>query len=315
MFPEHRTCTGLSPGGGLTFAPQMRRSLVFILLVICGGLAVLAFNLLLSNSESLLLQHIERRWGRKISAREVRLTFVPAIGLSLKEFSMADDPVFSSRAFLTANDVKVNFEFLPLFLYQVRFKEVIIHDAVVNIIRDNAGVYNFSSIGLKTPGKQNVERPVNSQMPAKQSAPGLIPSSLVQVINGTIRYRDQTNGSDVMVNRLDLRIVDLDHENSFRVELAMAVFAAEQNLQLTAVLGPVGTQRSVRDLPVEGELRFDHFDMGKLRAALPVIKQELPKALDLRGVYSTQGVRFRGSFNQPSLQGQVEGTDASFRFE
>jgi uncharacterized protein involved in outer membrane biogenesis len=293
----------------------MRRSLVFILVLICGGLGVFALNLLLSNSESLLLQHLERSWGRKISAREVRLTFVPAIGLHLKEFSMAEDPVFSGHAFLSANDVRVRFKFLPIFLYQLRLKEVILHDAVINIIRDNAGAYNFSSLGVESTRKQTLESSVNSQATTRSDSRALIPDSLIQIMNGTIRYRDQINGSDMTVNRLDLKTVDFNVENSFHVEVAMAVFAAEQNFQLRAAVGPLGAQKSVRDLPFDGELRFTRFDMGKLRAALPIIKEGLPRALDLRGVYTSQGVRFKGTVNRPSLQGQVEGTDASFRFE
>jgi uncharacterized protein involved in outer membrane biogenesis len=307
--------TGLFRGAGLRLPHPMRRSVVFILVLICAGLGVFAFNLLLSNSESLLLQHLERSWGRKISAREVRTTFVPGIGLDLKEFSMADDPVFSKNAFLTANDVMVTFKFLPLFLYQLRVKEVILRDAMINIIRDSAGVYNFSSLGPENTRKQSREKPAKSQASSRYYSPALTPSSLIQVINGSIRYLDQTNGSDMTVNRLDLKIIDLDRESSFGVDLAMAVFAAEQNLQLKAAIGRLGSQRSVRDLPVQGELRFDGLDMGKLRAALPIIKERVPKALDLRGVYSTQGVRVKGTLNQPSLQGQVEGTDASFRFE
>lgn len=293
----------------------MRKLLFFILVLVCGGLGVFAFNLLLSNGESLLLRHLEQSSGRKISAREVRMTFVPAIGLHLKEFSMADDPVFSKNAFLTASDVTVTFKFLPLFLYQLRIKEVIVHAAVITIIRDSAGAYNFSSLGPESTRKQSSERSVTSQSQTRRYSPALIPTSLIQIINGTIRYLDQTNGSDMTVNRLDLKTVDLDDGNFFRVELAMAVFAAEQNLQLRAAVGPLSGQKSFGDLPLNGELRFDRFDMGKLRAALPNIKGGLPRAFDLRGVYTTQGVRFTGTFNRPSLQGQVEGTDASFRFE
>ena len=292
----------------------MRRSLI-ILILVCGGLGVFVLSLLLSNSESLLLQHLERTWGRKISAREVRITFVPGIGLHLKEFSMADDPVYSKNAFLTADDVTVTFKFLPLFFYQLRVKEAFLRDAMINIVRDSAGVYNFSSLGPENTRKQSREKPAKSQASSRYYSRALIPSSLIEVMNGTIRYLDRTNGSDMTVKRLDLKIIDFDRKSSFGVELAMAVFAAEQNLQLKAAVGRLGSQRSARDLPVEGELRFDGLDMGKLRAALPFIKERVSKALDLRGVYSTQGVRFKGTFNRPSLQGQIEGTDASFRFE
>ncbi len=292
----------------------MRKPLFFILVLVCGGLGVFTLNLLLSNSESLLLQHLERSSGRKISARHVRMTFVPAIGLHLKEFSMADDPVISRRAFLTAKDARVSFRFLPLFLYQVRLKEVIVHDAVINIIRNSNGIYNFSSLGVESTKQQGLERSGSSEA-TKHYSRAPIPSSLIEIINGTIRYLDPANGSDLMVNRLDLKTTDLDDQNSFHIELAMAVFAAEQNLQLRATVGPLGDQKSFRDLPLDGELRFNNFDMGKLRAALPIIKEGVPKALDLGGVYTTQGVRFKGTLNRPSLQGQVEGTDASFRFE
>ena len=295
--------------------PTMRRSGIFILVLVCGGLVVLALNLLLSSSESLLVRHIERSWGRKISAREVQLTFVPAIELHLKQFSMADDPVFSKSTFLTADDVKVNFKFLPLFLSQLRVKEVILRGAMINIVRDSAGVYNFSSLGRENTRKQSREKPANSKASSRNYSPAPTPSSLIQVINGTVRYVDQTNGGDLTIKRFDFKATDLDDENAVQLELAMAVFAAEQNLQLKATIGPLLPQRSFQDLPLDGELRLDHFDMGKLRAALPVIKKGLPKALDLRGVYSTQGVRFKGTLNRPSLQGQVEGTDASFRFD
>ena len=294
----------------------MRRPLVVTLVLICGGLGMfVSANLLLSKSEALLLQHIERRWGRKISAREVRMTLVPAIRLNLEDFSVAEDPVFPSRAFLTAKEVTVSFKFLPLFLYQFRIKEIIVHDTVINIIRDSAGVYNFSSLALEGTSKPRPETSVTSQAPTRHHLPGLILGSSIQVINGTVRYVDQTNGGDLTVERFDFRTTNLDDENSFQLELAMAVFAAEQNLQIRAAVGPLGAQRSARDLPIDGELRFDRFDMGKLRAALPTLKVGLPKALDLRGVYTTQGVRFKGTFNRPSLEGQVEGTDASFRFE
>jgi len=293
----------------------MRRSLIFILLLVCGALGVFAFNLLLSSNKPLLLQHLERSWGRKISARDVRITFVPAIGLHLKEFVMADDPVYSSSPFLTSSDLQVSFKFVPLFLYQLRIGEIILRDAVINISRDSGGAYNFSSLGLESTRKESLDRSANSQAPPTRHSPALSTISSIQVTNGSIRYLDQTNGSDLTVNQLDVKVVDLDYENSFQIELAMAVFAAEQNFRVKAAVGPLRFQSSVRDLPFDGELRVDRLDMGKLRAALPIINKEMPKALDLRGVYTAEGVRFKGTLNKPWLKGAVEGTDAAFRFE
>ena len=295
----------------------MRRSLIvgFIVLLVCCPLVGYSFNLLLSSNKSLLLQRMEQSWGRKISAREVRMTFVPDIGLRIEGFVMADDPVYSTGAFLTADELQVSFHFLPLFRYQLLIKDIILRDMMLNIIRESADAYNFSSLGLKSTNNGDLGGSKNSQAPAPHHGSPLTPISLIRIFNGTIRYLDQKHGADLTVNRLDLQVVDRNYENSFQVELAMAVFAREQNLQLKATVGPVDFHSSVRDLPVDAALRIDRLDMGKLRAALPTIKKELPKALDLRGVYSTQGIRFKGTFNRPSLKGQVEGTDASFRFD
>ena len=130
-----------------------------------------------------------------------------------------------------------------------------------------------------------------------------------------MRYLDQKDGSDLSVSQLDLKIAELNYDRSFQLEMAMTVFAAKQNFQLKTAVGPLDSRSSLRDLPFDGELRADAIDMGRIRAALPVISKELPRALDLRGVYTIKRLRFKGTLNKPLLKGAVEGTDASFRFE
>jgi uncharacterized protein involved in outer membrane biogenesis len=295
----------------------MRKSLAvgFILLFFCGALGVYALTLLLSSDRPYLLQRAEQRLGRKISARDARMTFIPGIELHLKDFVMADDSAFSSGVFLSADTLQVRFQFLPLLLNQLRIKKIILHDPVINIVRNDAGAYNFSSLGTESTNKGSLGRSETSQSPATRYSPPLTSISSIQVSNGRMRYFDQKNGSDLTISRLDLKVADSDYKNSFHVELAMAVFAAQQNFELKTAIGPLNFHNSVHDLPFDGELRVDGLDMGKIRAALPVLKRELPKALDLAGVYTTKDLRFKGTLNKPWLKGAVQGTDASFRFE
>ena len=128
----------------------MRKSLIgFVLLVFCGALGLYTFAVLLSSNKSFLLQHLEQRLGRKISAGQVRVTVIPGIGVHFNDLVMADDPAFSRGVFVTANSLQVNFHFWPLLLQQLRIKKVILHDPLINIVRNQAGAYNFSSLGLK----------------------------------------------------------------------------------------------------------------------------------------------------------------------
>lgn len=287
----------------------------FILLVFCGALGLYTFGLLLSSNRTFLLHHVEQRLGRKIAARDVRITVIPGVGLHFKDFVMADDPAFSSGAFLNANSLQVSFHFLPLLMQQLRIKKIILHDPAINIVRNQAGAYNFLSLRLQSTRNESVGAPKDSRVPAERATPLLSPISLIQVFNGQMRYLDQKDGSDLTVSQLDLKIAESNYENSFQLELAMAVFAAKQNIQLKTAVGPLNYRSSVRDLPFDGELRADTIDMGRIRAALPAIRKELPRALDLRGVYTIKALRFKGTLNKPSLKGAVEGTDASFRFE
>jgi uncharacterized protein involved in outer membrane biogenesis len=290
----------------------MRKSLIgFVLLLFCGALGLYTFAVLLSSNKSFLLQHLEQRLGRKISAGQVRVTVIPGIGVHFNDLVLADDPAFSRGVFVTANSLQVNFHFWPLLLQQLRIKQVILHDPLINIVRNQAGAYNFSSLGLKNTNQRSV--PQNAS--GRHFSPSVFPIPSIEVSNGRMRYLDQKDSSDLSVSQLDLKITELNYDQSFQLEMAMAIFAAKQNLQLKTAVGPLDSHSSLRDLPFDGELRADAIDMGRIRAALPVIKKELPRALDLRGVYTIKSLRFKGTLNKPLLKGAVEGTDASFRFE
>lgn len=294
----------------------MRKSLILvvILLLFGGALGVYSLNSLLIRNKAYILQQLEHNIGRKISAQGVQVTFIPAVGLHLKDFAMADDPAYLSGPFISAENLTVRFKFLPLLLRQLRIRQIILDALVINIVRNNVGNYNFSSLGLENTSDRGLGRSEDSSAPATHHAPPLTTISLIQVSNGTIRYRDQKNGGDLTVSQIDLRIADLDHNDFFNLELAMAVFAAKQNFWIKTAISPLN-RRSVRDVKFEGELRFDDLDMGKVRAALPMIRKELPKALDLGGVYTSKDLKFKGTLNKPWLKGAVEGTDTSFRFE
>src|SRR5687767_7963427 len=218
----------------------MHKSLIgFVLLVFCGALGLYTFAVLLSSNKSFLLQHLEQRLGRKISAGQVRVTVIPGIGVHFNDLVMVDDPAFSRGVFVTANSLQVNVHFWPLLLQQLRIKKVILHDPLINIVRNQAGVYNFSSLGLQSTRNESVGAAGSSRAPAEHATPLLTSFSLIRVFNGRIRYLDQKDGSDLTVSHLDLKIAELNYENSFQLEMAMAVFAAEQNLQLKTAVGPL----------------------------------------------------------------------------
>ena len=91
--------------------------------------------------------------------------------------------------------------------------------------------------------------------------------------------------------------------------------ADKHNLKFKSRVGPIAGNRDYRDVPVDGEINADAFDMGKVNIALPQFRKALPKALRFDGVYTIKDLKFKGTLNNLSLKGAVTGTDASFRFE
>ena len=185
---------------------------------------------------------------------------------------------------------------------------------LVTIVRDAEGQYNFA---INTPNKKSDRNSADSSKNAsaeKQDFPLFLVASL-NVTNGTLRYRDLKNGRELMATQINLRVNDFEWDEPFDIELEAAVMADKHNLKFKSRVGPIAGIRDYRDVPVDGEIHADAFDMGKVNTALPQFRKALPKVLRFNGVYTIKDLKFRGTLNNLSLKGAVTGTDASFRFE
>jgi uncharacterized protein involved in outer membrane biogenesis len=285
----------------------------FVFFLICSALGL--YILILLHDEAYVLRRMEETLSRTVSASEVTPTFHNGLAFRLVNFSVTDDPAYSAGDFIRAADLEVTLDVLPLLFGHFRIKKIIAHDPVMTIVRNRAGTYNLSTVGKEITDLKTSPNSNKANASAAKSSALALGVSLLELSNGTIRYIDKSDGSDLSVNRLHLTIVSLEPRTSFRVELTMAVFAAEQNFKLTSLVGPMGSHTSLRDVPLDGELRVDAFDLNKIRIAAPRIGKSLPEALDVNGVYTIRDLKFRGTFNNPRLRGTVEGPEASFRFE
>ncbi|MPZ76063.1 MAG: hypothetical protein GEU77_06025 [Deltaproteobacteria bacterium] len=275
----------------------------------CGTLALYYMDSLVASNKDHLLGWAQQMTGRKVSVGNVQVMIFSGLAMRVDEFVLSDDPAYSSGDFLRAGDLQVSLEFLPLLLGQFRIKRMILHDPVITIVRDAAGSYNFSTIGRN--GKQKKTK----QSPDANSLTRAVPLSSLDVSNGTLRYRDLRDGSELTISRLGLRVTDLAYDSPVTVELAAAIFAPQQNLKLSMVMGPFSPDVDIRDVRFDGQARVESLDMGKVRAAVPRLRKTLPKVLDVRGVYTIEDLKFKGTLNKPWLKGAIEGTDGSFRFE
>lgn len=294
----------------------MRKRIIGAVVLAMSGvlvLTVLNVNFLVRRNKDYLIGQVEQALGRKITVDKIEVTLTP-VGARLVNFAMADDPAFSAAAFLRAKDLQVDLRLLPLLIGQFRLKRLVLESPVITIVRDARGQYNFASNARNQKSDRESADISKNASDRKQDSQLFLVASL-NVSDGTLRYRDLKNGSELTATLINLKVNDFEWDEPFDIQLEAAVMAAKHNLKFKSRVGPIAGNRDYRDVPLDGDIRADALDLGKVNNAMPQLRKALPKALRFDGVYTIKDLKFKGTLNNLSLKGAVTGTDASFRFE
>jgi AsmA protein len=294
----------------------MRKRIIGAVVLAMSGvlvLTVLNVNFLVRRNKDYLIGQVEQALGRKITVDKIEVNLTP-VGARLVNFAMADDPAFSAAAFLRAKDLRVNLRLLPLLIGQFRLKRLVLESPVITIVRDARGQYNFASNARNEKSDRDSADSSKNASDRKQDSQLFLVASL-NVSDGTLRYRDLKNGSELTATLINLKVNDFEWDEPFDIQLEAAVMAAKPNLKFKSRVGPIAGNRDYRDVPLDGDIRADALDLGKVNNAMPQLRKALPKALRFDGVYTIKDLKFKGTLNNLSLKGAVTGTDASFRFE
>ncbi|HYY25974.1 MAG TPA: AsmA family protein, partial [Candidatus Udaeobacter sp.] len=287
-----------------------------VLLLLCVGviIAILNVNSYITHNKDYLINRTEQALGRKVSVEDIKVSLWGGIGFRLTNFAMAEDPAFASGDFVRAKDLQVNLKLLPLFRKEVQIKKMILHDPVINIIRNEKGVYNFSTIAKQEKEKQEAKKEREQATPKETQASSAFWVALVDISDGTVRYRDRKDGTDLQLRDIDLGAKDLDFDKPFTVNLAAALFAPKQNIKIKTTIGPLSRAADYRDLPLEGQIDADPLDLSQLEAAMPKLKAMLPNNLALGGLFKIDSLKLKGTLKDLSIKGTLVANDGSIRF-
>jgi uncharacterized protein involved in outer membrane biogenesis len=295
----------------------MRKWIIISAVLFCLCLvvvfALLNLNSLINRNKDYFLAQAERALGRKVSVGDVGVTLWGGVGLRLSNFTMSDDPSFSSSHFVRAEDLQINVKLMPLLRKDFQVKRLILHRPLIEIIRNKEGKFNFSTIGKDKKPKEpaKVEKEPVERDP---KSPTLLLIAVVDISGGEVRYLDQKAGTDFRANQIDLKVRDFDLNRAFSAELAVAVFSQKQNLKVQAQIGPIGSRTDFTDVPIDGSADIESLDFGKLKSALPAVKAALPKDADVSGIVTVKNLRLKGTLKKLALKGALDGTDATVNF-
>jgi uncharacterized protein involved in outer membrane biogenesis len=280
-------------------------------IVIAAVIAVLNINSYIQRNREYLIQQAEKAVGRQIEVQNIEVNFWNGIGVRFENFKLADDPAFSSDPFVQAKSLQANVRLLPLLRKDVQIKRLILHQPGINVTRNRQGVYNFASLG--GPDKKKEAEPADSRDKAARERAALL-ISLVEISGGVARYRDLGDGTDLAVQQLDLRARDLNFDRPISIDLAAAVFAAKQNVNLKLLIEPISPESDYRNLAVDTQLDIDPLDLSQLKKAAPKLFTALPKNLEVGGIFKVAGLKLKGTLNDFALTGGIEATQGSIQY-
>ncbi|HYA97041.1 MAG TPA: AsmA family protein [Methylomirabilota bacterium] len=126
---------------------RLLRIVAVVVGVLIVLILVLPFLIPVNRFRPTIEEKLSAAMGRRVQVGNLSLSLWSG-SLGAEDLSIADDPKFSSSAFLTAKSLKVGVEVFPLiFSRSLHITGILIDSPQVALLRDAAGRWNFSSLG------------------------------------------------------------------------------------------------------------------------------------------------------------------------
>jgi AsmA protein len=164
---------------------------------------------------------------------------------------IADDPAFSTAPFLKANKLNIGVEVMPLvFSRQVRVTNFSIDSPAVQLIQNQAGKWNFSSIGGSAAKADSAQQPT--------AIPDLTVNRL-KIDNGSVTVESvPPTAKPFVYSGVTLDVKQFSLAKSFPFDLS-AKLPADGTLKLSGSAGPL-SQKDAADTPFKAGLQIRHLD-------------------------------------------------------
>jgi len=146
-------------------------------------------------------QQISSTLGRQVKIGNLKLSILSG-SVSADDLSIADDPAFSKKPFVSAKTLNVGVELMPLiFSKQLHVTELVIDHPSVSLLRTDAGKWNFSSIGTKGAAPAPATAPAPAAKPKESASATPTGGSNPDLSVGKLSIKDGTVTLDNISNR------------------------------------------------------------------------------------------------------------------
>ncbi|MEO8097234.1 MAG: AsmA family protein, partial [Acidobacteriota bacterium] len=261
-------------------------AVVALLLV---ALAALPFLIDANRFRPLLEQQLSQSLGRKVTIGDLSLAVLSG-GVAASDLSIAEDPAFGSRPFLSAKSVKIGVDLRALiFSRQLKVQDVTVNGADVALQQNPEGAWNFSSLGA-----------TKSTAAAAPVPPPVSPEAPLSLTVGLVRIQDARitlSATDGSTEARGFKDVNFELRN-FSTSTAMpfslqAASTGGGTLKLTGNAGPLASAKT-EQTPFDAQIDISKLDLAKSGFTSP--------ASGLAGLLT-----FKGSANSNGATAAIKG--------
>ena len=229
--------------------------------------------------------------GRNVQIGNIKLSIFSG-GVVVDDVAISDDPAFSHSQFLAAKELTVGVHLIPLiFSKQLEVESITIKDPQVTLLRNKAGVWNYSSMG----GSSKTE--AKSSTPA--SGPGALSVGKIEITNGKISVSNLGSRAKPLVYQdVNLTVTDLSTTSQFPFELT-AKDPGNGALKVEGKAGPID-QNDASLTPLNATVDVQHLDIATF-GGLASPNAGIAGLVDFKGSLTSDG-------KQMSSKGTVKTT-------
>ena len=234
---------------------------IIVAVVIVAGLIFWA-TLDVNEYRGRIQVELQNRLGRPVALGEMHLSLFPP-SFEVKDLSIGDDPKFANpKPFVQAGQLSVSVKLMPLLRGGLEVTSLNLRQPVIELIKDQQGAWNFSSLGTAGRGPA----PVSS---GGASPGGSFSLAYLSVEDGQLALTNRQSGQPREVySHIDVTLKDFAPDKPFSVQVAVHLPGkGAQEVRLDGTGGPI-KQGDLAATPFHGTVGLDGIALAGLQQFL-----------------------------------------------
>src|SRR5215831_1359014 len=211
---------------------------------------------------------LQNRLHRPVQFGALSLAVFP-LRVQAQNVVVGEDPRFHSKLpFAQVGEMDISVKLLPLLTKNISISSLTLKRPQIELIKDEAGVWNFSGIGRPAPSMapggppQAVAQPATAPAPASNSDSAFALDEL-KITDGQIAVTDlQKHQPREVYDHIDASVDDYAPNKQFSVDLAAHIPGnGAETLSLAGKVGPLN-QANMLSTPFDGKLKLNEVSLA-----------------------------------------------------